>query len=168
MTIGHMEVRPDRWNKTQFFFQAAIVSLLLYGSNTLTLTKRMKKKLDENYTIMLGAILNKSWYQHPTKQQLYGHLQPITKTIKVRWNRQAGHCWRSKDELMSNILLRTPSYWRAKVGRLTIPYIQQLCVDTGCSIENLPKAMDRDGWPERVREIRADGVTWWWHDENYF
>ena len=28
--------------------------------------------------------LNKSWRQHPTRLQLYGHLPPITKTIQVR------------------------------------------------------------------------------------
>ena len=55
------------------FFQAAVVSILLYGCTTWTLTKRLKKKLDGNYTIMLRAILNKSWQQHPTRRQLYGH-----------------------------------------------------------------------------------------------
>ena len=33
--------------------------------------------------------LNKSWKQHPTKYQLYGHQPPITKTIKVRQTRYA-------------------------------------------------------------------------------
>ena len=42
------------------FFQAAVVSILLYGCTTWTLTKRMKQKLDDNYTRMLRAILNKS------------------------------------------------------------------------------------------------------------
>ena len=65
------------------FFQSTIVSILLYGCTTGTLTKWMEKKLDGNYTRMLRAILNKSWRQHPTKQQLYGHLPPITKTIKI-------------------------------------------------------------------------------------
>ena len=60
------------------FFQAAVVSILLYGCTTWTLTKRLEKKLDGNYTRMLRAILNKSWWQHPTKHQLYGHLPPIT------------------------------------------------------------------------------------------
>ena len=64
------------------FFQAAVVSILLYGCSTWTLTKRMEKKLDGNYTKMLRAILNKSWRQHLTKHQLYSHLPPITKTIK--------------------------------------------------------------------------------------
>ena len=82
------------------FFQAAVVSILLYGCTTWTLTKRLEKKLDGNYTRMLRAILNKSWRQHPTRHQLYGHLPPITKTIQVRRTRHVGHCWRSRDELM--------------------------------------------------------------------
>ena len=65
------------------FFQAAVVSILLYGCTTWTLTKRLEKKLDGNYTRMLRAILNKSWRQHSTRHQLYGHLPPITKISKL-------------------------------------------------------------------------------------
>ena len=68
-------------NMKRSFFQAAVVSILLYGCTTWTLTKRPEKKLTGNYTRMLRAILNKSWRQHPTKHKLYGHLLPITKTI---------------------------------------------------------------------------------------
>ena len=74
----------------------------------LQLTKRLEKKLDGNYTRMLRAILNKSWRQHPTRYQLYGHLPPITKTIQVRRTRHAGHWWRSRDELIRDVLLWTP------------------------------------------------------------
>ena len=56
---------------------------------------------------MLRAILNMSWRQHPTKRQLYGHLLPVMKTIQVRRTRYAGNCWRSKDGLISDILLWT-------------------------------------------------------------
>ena len=105
------------------FFQAAVVSILLYGCTTWALTKRMEKKLDGNYTRMLWAILNKSWRQHPTKQQLYGHLPPITKTIQIRRTRLAGHCWRSRDELISAVLLWAPSHRRAKAGRPVRTYI---------------------------------------------
>ena len=70
------------------------MSILLYGCATWTLTKRMEKKLDGNYTIMLRAILNKSWRQHPTKKQLCSHLPSITKIILVRRTRHAGNCWR--------------------------------------------------------------------------
>ena len=145
------------------FFQAAVVSILLYGCTTWTLTKRLKKKLDGNYTRMLRAILNKSWRQHPTRHQLYGHVPPISKTIPARRSRHAGHCWRSKDELISDVLLWTPAYGQAKAGRPARIYIQQLSKDTGCSPEDLPEAMnDREKWRERVRDIRASGTTWWW------
>ena len=49
------------------FFLAAVVSILLYECTTWTLTKRLEKKLDSNYTRMLRAILNKSWRPHPSK-----------------------------------------------------------------------------------------------------
>ena len=138
------------------FFQAAVVLMLLYGCTTWTLTKSMEKRLDGNYTRMLRAILNKSWRQHSTKQQLYGHLPPVTKTIQVKRTRHAGHCWRSKDELISDILLWTLSHGRAKAGRPTKTYIQQLCADTGCSLEDLPGSIDdRDRW---IKEIRVGGV----------
>ena len=139
------------------FFQAAS-----YGCTTLTLNKQIEKKLDGNYTRILRALWNKSWRQHPTKNQLYGHLPPIVKTLKVRRTRHAGHWWRSRDELIIDVLLWTPSHDRAKVGRPTWIYIQQLCVDTGCSPEDLPEAMDdKNEWQERVMDIHADGTTWW-------
>ena len=145
------------------FFQVAVVSILLYGCTTWTLTKRLEKKLDGNYTRMLRAILNKSWRQHPTRHQLYGHLPPITKTMQVRRTRHAGHCWRSRDELIRDVLLWTPTYGRAKAEWPARAYIQQRCEDTGCSPADLPRAMnDREKWRERVRDIRASFLTWWW------
>ena len=119
-----------------------------------------------NYTRMLRAILNKSWQQHPTRHQLYGHLPPITKTIQVRRTRHAGHCWRSRDELIRDVLLWIPTHGRKKAGRPARTYIQQLCEDTGCCPEDLPRAMnDREEWRERVRDIRATSAIWlwWWY-----
>ena len=104
------------------FFQAAVVSILLYECTTWTLTKRLEKKIDGHYTRMLRAILNKSWRQNPTRHQLYGHLPPITKTIQVRRTRHTRHCWRSRDELISDVLLWTPTYGRAKAGRPALTY----------------------------------------------
>ena len=122
-------------------YQVAVVSILLYGCTTWTLTKRLEK-LHGNYTRTLRAILNKSWRQHPTRHQLYGHLPPTTKTIQVRRSRHAGHSWRNRDELISDVLLWTPTYGRAKAGRPARTCIQQLCKDTGCSPEDLSEAMN--------------------------
>ena len=98
------------------FFQVAVVSILLYGCTTWTLTKRMEKKLDSNYTRMLWAILNRYWRQHPIKQQMYGHLPTITKTIQVIRTRHVRHCWRGRDEIISDIFLWSPSHGRANAG----------------------------------------------------
>ena len=99
--------KSDLTDEKHSFFQAAVVLILLYGCTTWTPTKRMEKKLDGNYTKMLWAILSNSWRQHRTKQQ-YGHLSPITKTIPVWRTRHTGHCWSSKDKIISDILLWTP------------------------------------------------------------
>ena len=140
------------------FFQAAVMSILLYGCTTWTLTKRLEKRLDGNYTRMLQTILNKSWRKHSTKPQLYGQLPPITKTIKVRRTRHAEHCWRSRDKLIRDVLQWTPSHGRAKAEWPARTYIQQLCEDIGCSPEDLPEAMnDKEGW-WGVRDIRAGGT----------
>ena len=85
------------------------------------------------------------------------------KTMKVRRTRHAEHCWRSRDELISDVLLLTPLHGRATAGWPARTYILQLCADTGCSPKDLPEAMnDREGWRERVKDIRADRVIWWW------
>ena len=133
------------------------MSILLYGCTTWMLTISMEKKLEGDYPRMLRAILNRSWRQYPTKQQLYDHQPPITESIQVGRTRYAGHYWRSKDELVSDILLWAASHGRAKAKWPARTSIQQPCCDTGCSPEDLPKAMDdRQVWRERVREIRAE------------
>ena len=91
---------------------------------------------------MLWTVMNKSWKQHPTKQQLYDHIPSISKTIKVRRIRYAGRCCRSKAELITNVLLWTPSLGWASVGWPARIYLQQLCVDIECGLEDMPEAMD--------------------------
>ena len=64
---------------------------------------------------------------------------------------------------ISDILWWIPSPECASVGQSTWTYLQQLCMDTGCSLENLSEVMDdRDKWRERVRDIHAHSMTWWW------
>ena len=69
-----------------------------------------------------------------------------------------GHCWRSKNELISNVLLWTPTHghtsdWFAKT------YLHQLCVDTRYSLEDLLGVMDGEkmsgNWMLSVR------LKWW-------
>ena len=123
--VGMHSADGCKWAVTKFSCSSSGVCVsdiservsYLFFTITVTLTKWLEKKLDSSYTRMLQAILNKSWWQHPTRHQLYGHLPPITKTIKVRRARHAGYCWRSRDELISDVLLWNPSHGRAKAGR---------------------------------------------------
>ena len=69
------------------------------------------------------------------------------KIIQIGRTRHAGHCWRSKEELINVVLYWTPSHGRANVRRPSRTYIQQICADTGYSLEDLLGVMDdRDGW----------------------
>ena len=106
--------RPFFKLRAQDLFTVCYLLIIFFNNlfDTWTLTKRMEKRLDGNYT--LRVILNKSWRQPPTKQQLYGHLPHITKSINVRRTIHAKYCWRSRDELKSDVLLWTASHGRAK------------------------------------------------------
>ena len=53
---------------------------------------------------MLCGVLDKFSKQHSKKQQLYGHLPPISQISQVRQTRHCGICGVSKDKLISNIL----------------------------------------------------------------
>ena len=67
----------------QDFFQAVAMSVPPYRCTTWSQTKHIEKKLKGNSNRMLQVILNNSWKQHPTKQQLYDHLSPTLKTVKL-------------------------------------------------------------------------------------
>ena len=144
---------PD--NLKRSFFKAVVESVLLYGSTTWTLTKTMEKKLDGTYTRMLRAVLNLHWKKHPTLQQLYGNLPRISQVLLERRLWLAGHSWRSKEELVIEVLLWTPSHAKPAVGRPARTYIDQLSDDAGGCKEDLPCLMeDRDVWKDIVRRVR--------------
>ena len=158
-----MEIRPDRWNETQFLPGSDGIDTpvwMHYLDANKTAGEEAGRQLHKNVSYNIEQVLATT---PTTKHQLYGHLPPIMKTIQVRRTRHAGHCWRSWDELISDVLLWTPTYGRAKAGRPARIYIRLLCEDTRCSPEDLPEAMnDWEKWRERVRDIRASGTAWWW------
>ena len=124
-----------------------------------TAAEEARRQLHKNAASNIEQVLTAT----PHKASTIRPPPPITKTMKVRRTRHAGNCWRSRDELISDVLLWTPTYGRAKAGRPARTHIQQLYEDTGCSPEDLQKAInDREKWRERVKDIRASGTTWWW------
>ena len=145
------------------FFQAAVVSILLYGWTTWTLTKRLEKKLDGNYTRMLRAILNKSWRQHPTRCQLYGHLPPITKTIQFRRARHADTAGEAKTSSLVTYYYGSPHMAQKKQDDQP-----ELTYSSYVRTQNVTQKTCRRWWPigksseQMVKDIRAGGTSWWW------
>ena len=72
------------WATKIRLFRATVESVLLYGSKTWTVTKKLEKSVNECYARMLGTALNEQWQQHMNNQELYGSLPRVTETIRAR------------------------------------------------------------------------------------
>jgi len=141
------------------FFQATIETVMLYGSDSWTLTDSLRRRLNGTYTRMLRAVFRVSWRQHLTNHQLYGTLPRVTDIIKERRTSFAGHCWRSKDEPVAGLLLWQPRHGVRSRGRPARTYIDQLEEDVGIRHMDLPSSMDdRECWRGRVRSVRASSI----------
>ena len=78
-------------------FRACVESVLLYGSETWTISAKMKARIDGCYTHLLRRALNVSWKAHMTNKELYGDLPTLSSTICQRRMRFAGHCARAEN-----------------------------------------------------------------------
>ena len=148
---------PDTLKRN--FFRATVESVLVYGSTAWTLTTALESKIDGAYTRMLRAALNVSWKEHMTNTELYGKISPISQTIRTQRMRFAGHVWRNKDELVSDVLLWEPTHGRQDPGRPKRTFIDQLADDTGCRPQELKNAMsNKEDWRKRVMRSRASSI----------
>ena len=112
------------WLKKYEFYLVILfiaMSILLYEYTIWALTKYRKKKLDGNYTRMLRTVLNKSWKQYPTNNSSC----TLTYIPSHKPFKHDKHIKRGTPRLGL-----TSVDWPVKI------YIHQLCVDTGCSLEN--------------------------------
>jgi len=76
--------------------------------------------------------------------------------VRERRKKFAAHCFRSKEEIVGDLLLWRPNHGHSKVGKPRMTYIHQLTKDVGIPIEEIKTAMeDRDVWRERVYIVRA-------------
>ena len=142
-------------------FRAVVDSVLLYGSEAWTLTKKLERKLDGTYTRMLRVVFNISWKLHLTNKKLYGNIPTLSKTIRERRTRFAGHCFRRKNEIISGVLMWMPAHGFTKRGRPKRNYIKQLTDDTGLTVEEAKTAMkDRNIWKKIVEYARETIPIW--------
>ena len=134
------------------FFRATIEPILLYGAETWTMNSKMHKRLDGCYTNMLRKIKNMSWKNHHTLAEIYGNIPKLSSSVAVKRARFAGHCFRAKEEVISDLI-----FWKKSESRkLTFPEV--VARDTGINKDELPTVMkDRDCWREIVLNISPKG-----------
>ena len=139
-------------------FKCLIEPILLYGCETWTLSKKAEKRLDGTYTRLLMRVKNLSWKHHPSKQQIYGDLPPVSSLVKSKRVQFAGHCLRASSEIISPVIL----YKSHPIGRRSrkLNYIDTIVRDTGLLEQDLkPSMLDRECWRKVVSSIFSTTVA---------
>ena len=98
-------------------FRSTVESVLLYGSQCWSLTKLQTQRLDGTYTRLLRKALNIPWATHITNAELYDKLKPPSVTIRSRRMMLAGHCYRRKDQPVSDLVLFEASHGKFRTGQ---------------------------------------------------
>ena len=138
---------PDEMKRE--FFRAIVESVLMYGSNTWTLTKRLESKRDGTYTRMLaGCPQYNPGRNTQLRPCLHGHLPPITDCHQRKANTI---CWTLLEKQRRNnhccVAMDPPNMDILELDDRTGLNIKQICEDIGCQPEDLPHAMeDRADW----------------------
>ena len=134
-------------------FQATVESILLYGSETWTMTKSLIKKIDGCYTRMLRMVLNVNWRTHTTNSVLYGSLPRVSSKIQERRMRLAGHIHRHGDLIAQKLLLWEPTQGARGRGRPAITFVDTLRSDTELnSTDDIGRLMtDRKLWRNTIK-----------------
>ena len=142
--------------KTKIFL-TTIQPILLYGSETWTLSRKIEKRLDGTYTRLLMRAKNLPWQSHPTRQQIYGNLPSVSSLVRSRRVQFAGHCHRASSEVVSSLVL-----WKTEsIGRRSrkLTFVDTISRDTGLKVQDLRAAMeDRDTWREIVKSMISTAV----------
>ena len=138
-------------------FHTIIEPILLYGSETWTMSKLQEKRLDGTYTRLLMRVKNLSWKNHPTLNIIYGDSPKISDVLRKRRTQFAGHCYRAKNEVISSLMLWKPHHAASRSRKLSFPDV--LCRDSGIDKQDLGTAMgDRDVWKEIVNIMISTAV----------
>ena len=136
------------------FFRACVESILLYNSETWTITQAMKIKIDGLYTKLLRRALNISWRSHVSNKDLYGDIPSLSSTIQQRHQRFAGHCQRAVNQPVRNLLFWVPRDGKRGKGRGMKTYPKMLKEETNMSDNEIQNLMQsRTLWRTIVKNV---------------
>ena len=137
------------------FFQASVESILLYGSETWTVSSSLKTKIDGTYTKLLRKVLNVRWQDHPTNLSLYQNLPKLSDKIQKRRLNFAGHCARATKQPVTPLLFWKPQQGTTSRGRPQKSYIQNILEDTNLqeTSEVLTLMYDKQAWKDLIHSL---------------
>jgi hypothetical protein len=143
--VWKSELRKDQKHKV---FVACVESVLLYGSETWAMTKKLELKINGTYSKLLRRAYRVKWYHFISNANLFGKGKSASEKIKSRRLKLAGHCVRHPEVVANLDVLWLPNHGKRKVGRPKRNLINQLERDTGLEdVVELRSAMsNREIW----------------------
>ena len=100
---------------------------------------------------MLRVMKNVTWSKRITNAVLDVGLPRISTTIRERRISFSGHCWRSEDEVVSDLVFGERKRVKRIVGGQACTFVDLLESDSGVPRDCLPAAMDdRVGWRKKT------------------
>ena len=138
-------------------FKATVESILLYGCQTWTVNKTLQKRMDGCYTRMLRMVLDVSWKERRTNQDLYQDLPKLSEMVRERRMRLAGHCIRHEEEIAHQLVMWEPKRGQRSRGRRAVTYLDNLKEDTNLEDAAEIRSMmtNREEWRKLARSGRA-------------
>ena len=129
-------------------FRATVESVLLYGSETWTISQSMAKHINGCYSRMLRMALNINWKQRISNADVFGSIPMPSVMIASRRLRLAGHIARHEDLLANKLLFWDPQHGHRGRGRPYLTYMDVLKKDTNLSsVDEIRTVMlERDVW----------------------
>jgi hypothetical protein len=141
-------------------FRACVESTLFYNAATWTMTKTLASKVDGAYTKLLRYALGYKWSDKVSNATLYGNMKRASEIIRKRRLRLAGHCYRSKDQPISQLLFWDHSIMsgagchrggmKSNYAREMLKEVASLAEDVGLSVVDVTDVQnlmrDRDSW----------------------
>ena len=114
-----------------YLIRETVETVLLCGSRAWTLTQSLDKKLDGACTEMQRVVKDVTWQQHFTNEVLYARLPRISTTSRERRLKFGGHCWRSKNEVVRDLVVWELKHGKRSVEGQACTFINQLEEETG-------------------------------------
>ena len=116
--------------------------------------EKARWRLRKNVSFCFEQILAATIYKTAT-------VWPLTSHLRNHPNEINSLCWELLRMINSLVKFWTPTHGHTSISRTARTYIEQLCADTGCSLEDLIETMDdREWWWER----KSQGTTCYRHD----